>query len=131
MEIIGDGVGTESRGNLVMGRPCLTPPITQKAVTPMNLCSCHRRTDACPLPLSEGELTTRASFFLLVTKRLHVGLSATWLMISGKKKRCFFLPQRKHQPITWHSLTLIIQLIEPLTFIIRLNVIHTNRYFKG
>lgn len=77
-----------------MGRPCLTPPITQKAVTPMNLCSCHRRADACPLPLSE-ELTTRASFFLLVTKRLHVGLSATWLMISGKKKGCFFFASKE------------------------------------
>lgn len=51
-------------------------------------------------------------FFSLSYEEITHGHEYTW-MISVKKKqkkeKKVFLPQRKHQPITWHILILIIQ----------------------
>ena len=106
------GTGTESRENGVMVKTSLLHPSLKRRSWERTSDVCHWRTEACPLPLSKREPLQPLDLFLLVTKRLYMGVSTTWWMVSLKS---VFLPQRKHQSISWHIVTPRIQFIKSLT----------------
>lgn len=117
---------TESRVNVVMVKPHLTSPITQKAGTRVNLW-CVSLKNRYLFPTIVYKRTNHLGPFVFFSQslRLHIGMSIAWWMLSGGGK--VFLPQRKHHFITWHILMPIIQFIDSSTFKIMLNVLHTNR----